>query len=104
MSQQELEEQKGQEQKETIKKEAEGLFKSIKTFMVDLLDFRGDTDRDNTIEAIKNDIPFKGATAWILIFAIFIAPYMTSINMAPPMPPPMHSVAMACFAPSLLAA
>lgn len=73
MSQQELEEQKGQEQKEAIKKEAEGLFKSIKTFMVDLLDFRGDTDRDNTIEAIKNDIPFKGATAWILIFAIFIA-------------------------------
>jgi uncharacterized hydrophobic protein (TIGR00271 family) len=73
MGQQEIDEQKGHEQKEAIKKDAEGLFKSIKTFMLDLLDFRGDTDRDNTIQAIKNDIPFKGATAWILIFAIFIA-------------------------------
>ena len=45
----------------------------MKTFMVELLDFRHDTDRDETIEAIKNDIPFKGATAWILICSIFVA-------------------------------
>ena len=59
--------------KEDIKKEAKGLYVSTKTFISDLLDFREDTDRDATLTAIKNDIPFKGATAWILIFAIFVA-------------------------------
>ena len=59
--------------KEAVKKDAQGFFKSIKTFMVELLDFRDDTDRDATIEAIKADIPFKGATAWILICSIFVA-------------------------------
>jgi uncharacterized hydrophobic protein (TIGR00271 family) len=59
--------------KAEIKEEARGLFASIKKFLSDLLDFREDTDRDATIQAIKNDIPFKGATAWILIFAVFIA-------------------------------
>jgi len=59
--------------KEAIKKDAKGLWVSLKTFMVDLLDFRADTDRDSTVEAIKHDIPFKGATAWILICSIFVA-------------------------------
>ncbi|WP_304145594.1 DUF389 domain-containing protein [Mesoflavibacter zeaxanthinifaciens] len=61
------------QKKEAVKKDAEGLFKSIKTFLQELLDFREDTDRDATIEAIKNDIPFKGATAWILVCSIFVA-------------------------------
>jgi uncharacterized hydrophobic protein (TIGR00271 family) len=59
--------------KEDIKKDAKGLYVSTKTFISELLDFREDTDRDATLTAIKNDIPFKGATAWILIFAIFVA-------------------------------
>ena len=41
--------------------------------MIELLDFREDTDREATISAIKADIPFKGATAWILICSIFVA-------------------------------
>ena len=41
--------------------------------MSELLDFRDDTDRDATITAIKGDIPFKGATAWILVCSIFVA-------------------------------
>ena len=61
------------QKKEAVKKDAEGLFKSIKHFLQELLDFREDTDRDATIEAIKNDIPFKGATAWILVCSIFVA-------------------------------
>ena len=56
-----------------INKDAQGIFISIKKFLKELLDFRDDTDRDATILAIKTDIPFKGATAWILIFAIFVA-------------------------------
>ncbi|PKA83429.1 putative hydrophobic protein (TIGR00271 family) [Ulvibacter sp. MAR_2010_11] len=45
----------------------------IKKFLSELLDIRIDTDRDATIEAVKKDIPFKGHTAWILIFSIFVA-------------------------------
>ena len=56
-----------EEKKEAVKKDAQGLFSSIKTFLSELLDFRDDTDRDATIAAIKTDISFKGATAWILI-------------------------------------
>lgn len=59
--------------KQAVKEDAKGLFQSIKLFFSELLDFREDTDRDATIEAIKGDIPFKGATAWILICSIFVA-------------------------------
>jgi uncharacterized hydrophobic protein (TIGR00271 family) len=62
-----------EEKKEAVKQDAKGLFVSVKTFLSELLDFREDTDRDATIEAIKNDIPFKGATAWILVCSIFVA-------------------------------
>ncbi len=62
-----------EQSKEEVKKDAQGLFDSIKKFLKELLDFREDTDRDATIEAIKNDIPFKGATAWILVCSIFVA-------------------------------
>ena len=59
--------------KDDIKKEAQGLIVSLKRFLRELLDFREDTDRDATVEAIKNDIGFKGATAWILVCSIFVA-------------------------------
>ncbi|WMI69664.1 DUF389 domain-containing protein [Mangrovimonas sp. YM274] len=72
-----LEEQKKdqavEESKQAVKEDAKGLLRSSKTFLSELLDFREDTDRDATIESIKNDIPFKGATAWILICSIFVA-------------------------------
>lgn len=62
-----------EEKKAAVKKDAQGLYASIKTFLNELLDFRDDTDRDATITAIKHDIPFKGATAWILVCSIFVA-------------------------------
>ncbi len=46
---------------------------SIKKFLNELFDIRTESDRDATIEAVKKDIPFKGHTAWILIFSIFVA-------------------------------
>jgi uncharacterized hydrophobic protein (TIGR00271 family) len=61
------------ESKEDIQKDAKGLFESVKKFLAELFDFRHDTDHEATIEAIKADISFKGATAWILIFAVFVA-------------------------------
>jgi uncharacterized hydrophobic protein (TIGR00271 family) len=66
-------EKNAEEAKQAVKQDAKGLFLSAKRFFSELLDFRDDTDREATIIAIKNDIPFKGATAWILIFAIFVA-------------------------------
>lgn len=61
------------ESKEAVKQDAKNFFESIKQFLSELLDFRHDTDREATIEAIKADIPFKGATAWILICSVFVA-------------------------------
>ncbi|MHA7059690.1 DUF389 domain-containing protein [Aquimarina sp. M1] len=62
-----------EEIKESVKRDAKGLFVSIKLFLSGLLDIRSDTDRDQTIEDVKNDIPFKGHNAWILIFSVFVA-------------------------------
>ena len=60
-------------QRETVKREAIGLWKSSITLISNLLDFRNDTDKDATIAAITSDIPFRGATAWILICSVFVA-------------------------------
>ncbi|WP_299336042.1 DUF389 domain-containing protein [uncultured Psychroserpens sp.] len=62
-----------EQSKEAVRKDAQGLWQSTKQFLNELLDFRDDTDRDATVQAIKNDIPFKGATAWILVCSIFVA-------------------------------
>lgn len=66
-------EQDVEQSKQAVRKDAQGLFASISKFLSELLDFRDDTDRDATILAIKADIPFKGATAWILVCSIFVA-------------------------------
>ncbi|WP_111685559.1 DUF389 domain-containing protein [Winogradskyella tangerina] len=72
--QQQVEKDKAvEEKKEAVKKDAKGLFSSITNFLSELLDFRDDTDREATIAAIKADIPFKGATAWILVCSIMVA-------------------------------
>ena len=63
----------GRQSRQGFKKDVKGLLETIKIFLIELLDFRDDTDHSATIEAIKDDIPFKGATAWILIFAVFVA-------------------------------
>lgn len=62
-----------EESKKAIKQDAKGLFASGAQFIKEIFNFRDDTDREATIAAIKNDIPLKGATVWILIFAIFVA-------------------------------
>ncbi|WBX75504.1 DUF389 domain-containing protein [Tenacibaculum ovolyticum] len=62
-----------EQSKQAVHEDAKGLWESSKRFIVELLDFRHDTDQEATIEAIKVDIPFKGATAWILICSIFVA-------------------------------
>lgn len=46
---------------------------AIKKFFSELFDIQTDTDRDATIESVKEGINFKGHTVWILIFSIFVA-------------------------------
>ncbi|PQJ74932.1 DUF389 domain-containing protein [Polaribacter gangjinensis] len=69
--------QNGKNEEKTIsenkKEDFSRVFTHAKTFLNNLFDFRDDTDHEATIEAIKADITFKGATAWILIFAVFVA-------------------------------
>jgi uncharacterized hydrophobic protein (TIGR00271 family) len=62
-----------EESKEAVVKDAKDLASSSKNFLTEIFGFKQDTDRDATIDAIKADIPFKGATAWILICSIFVA-------------------------------
>jgi len=76
-------EQKVVLQKEAVKQDAKGLWLSITVFLKELLDIRGDIDRESTVELIKADIPFKGATAWILVCSIFIASIGLNANSIP---------------------
>lgn len=62
-----------EENREAVRKDAQGLWKSITKFLSKLLDIRAEIDRVATVATIKADIPYRGATAWILICSIFIA-------------------------------
>ena len=53
-----------------------GLWKSFRNIM----SIREGTDIQGTIDGIKKDIEFKGHSAWILIFSIFIASIGLNIN------------------------
>ncbi|ETN96614.1 DUF389 domain-containing protein [Zhouia amylolytica] len=68
-----VQEEKINQSTDKVKKDFSGLLGSLKTFLADLLDIRGNTDQETTIDEIKGDIAFKGHTSWILICSIFIA-------------------------------
>ncbi len=68
-----MEEEKLSERKKGVQKEWTGLLESIRIFLVELLDIREGTDKKETIQKIKDGIPVKSHTAWILIFSILIA-------------------------------
>ena len=59
------------------------LFSDTRIYLVNLLDFRKDADQISTTEAIKADIQFKGATAWILICSILVASIGLNTNSIP---------------------
>ena len=63
----------GDASSEKVKADAKNFIESSKQFVSNIFDFRNDIDTDETIEAIQKDIPFKGATSWILICSIFVA-------------------------------
>lgn len=45
-----------------------------------LFDLRADTDYDNTDASIRQNVDFKSANAWTLVFAIFIASVGLNVN------------------------
>ncbi len=49
------------------------MIKSAEVFLKDLFDISQTTNQQETIERIKENIPMKGQTAWVLIFSIVIA-------------------------------
>ena len=59
------------------------LISNTRIYLVNLLDFRKDADQLNTTQAIKADVQFKGATAWILICSIFVASIGLNTNSIP---------------------
>ena len=59
------------------------LISNTRLYLINLLDFRKDADQLNTTQAIKADVQFKGATAWILICSIFVASIGLNTNSTP---------------------
>ena len=56
-----------------VQQQAKGFLKSLLRSMSTLLSIRKDTDYRATIQAIQDDISFRGATSWVLICSIFLA-------------------------------
>lgn len=75
-----MEQHNSQAEQDKIKEEALGLFGRIREFLANLVNIKEDTDKDQTIEDIKKDIPFRGHTVWILICSIFIASFGLNAN------------------------
>ena len=69
--------------KNPVSKNEKGLLRFIFSFLKDILDFRQNTDKESTLNSIKEDISIKGATAWILICSIFVASIGLNANSIP---------------------
>lgn len=87
MDQQKTENSKDKDQisnpsEEGKKPKYSSIARDIKLFVKDILDISQDTDKSKTMEMIRNDIPFKGHTAWILICSIMIASVGLNANSA----------------------
>lgn len=58
---------------EILKKDYQDWRRSATSFIKEILDIREKTDKKTTVDEIKEDIPFKGHNAWILVCSIFVA-------------------------------
>ncbi len=68
--------------KKDVKKEFSGFFGSLKHFLKELLEIRHDTNKEGTVQQIKDGISMQGHTAWILVFSITIASIGLNANSA----------------------
>ncbi len=56
-----------------IRKDFNAVIKNSIQFLKELFDISHSTNQKETIERIKENIPMKGQTAWVLIFSILVA-------------------------------
>ncbi|MGB5263987.1 MAG: DUF389 domain-containing protein, partial [Lutimonas sp.] len=56
-----------------IKSDVKGIFSNLRSFFIEVLDLKINTDLVATHERINEGISMKGHTAWILVFSILIA-------------------------------
>lgn len=68
---------------EELKRGFSGFMDGLKNFLKEIFDIRGKTDKDAAKESIKDDIPFKGHTAWIMVCSILIASVGLNANSSP---------------------
>jgi uncharacterized hydrophobic protein (TIGR00271 family) len=72
-SEENLKEEKITNEEKEFDQVKESAWQGLKLFFKELLDIRQDTDREATIEDVKEGVSFKGHNAWILIFSVFVA-------------------------------
>lgn len=63
-----------------MKAEFMQLYQSVKKSALGIMSIKEGSDIQSTTEGIKRDISFRGPTAWILIFSIFIASIGLNVN------------------------
>ena len=57
------------------------LLKAVNDFLKDRFNLEGDrANEQETVEAIRKGVDFKGTNLWVLIFAIFIASIGLNVN------------------------
>lgn len=61
------------DKKKEVHKDFKGFFASLKEFLAELLNIKVGTDKEATVQTIKEGIPMKGHTAWILVLSILVA-------------------------------
>ncbi len=71
------------EQQEKVKKEFGEFWSDAKKFIKELFNIRKYADKDFTRETILSNIPFRGHTAWLLIFSIMVASVGLNANSTP---------------------
>jgi len=64
------------------KEKVTGLIGGIREFLIALLDIKNDTNKEGTVQTIKDNISMQGHTAWILVFSILIASIGLNANSA----------------------
>ncbi len=79
----ETEEKIIQEKEKVVKKEFKEFWEVGIDFIKELFNIRKYTDKDFTRQTILENIPFRGHSAWLLIFSIMVASVGLNVNSTP---------------------
>ncbi len=79
----ETEEKIIQEKEQVVKKEFKEFWQVAIDFIKELFNIRKNSDKEFTRQTILENIPFRGHTAWLLIFSVMIASVGLNANSTP---------------------